>query len=132
MTQLFKDDGRIVPVTVLQAEDEVGEDLINKKVTVIGNSKGRGFAGVMKKWGFKGSMATRGQSDKPRAPGSIGAQTPGRVMKGKKMAGRMGNAKVTIKGLSILRVDSLEKKIVVSGPVPGPRNNKLQIRIYEN
>ena len=102
-------------------------------VRVTGTSKGKGFQGGVRRWGFHGGPKTHGQSDKWRSPGSIGAgTTPGRIIKGLKMAGRMGNAKVTIKGLSILRVDSLEKKIVVSGPVPGPRNNKLQIRIYEN
>ncbi len=81
----------------------------------------------MKKWNFSGQQATRGQSDRPRAAGSIGAQTPGRVFAGKKMAGRHGNKKVTLKNLSVLQIDKDNKMIYISGPVPGSRNTKVEI-----
>jgi large subunit ribosomal protein L3 len=129
MSQFFKDDGTVVAVTIIKADAEVPSDLENKEVFVEGKSKGKGFAGVMKKWNFAGiGQATRGQSTKPRAPGSIGGQTPGRVYKGKKMAGRMGNQRVTIKGLKVVKV--LENnQFMVSGPIPGARNSKVIVKV---
>jgi large subunit ribosomal protein L3 len=129
MTQVFMDNGRVVPVTVVGVEVDVSKELESKQVVVVGTSKGKGFAGGMKRWGFRGGEATRGQSTKPRAPGSIGSQTPGRVRKGKKMAGRLGGDRVTIKGLRIVRVMPDEKKLMISGPVPGARNSKLNIKV---
>ncbi|MFH1898907.1 MAG: 50S ribosomal protein L3, partial [Patescibacteria group bacterium] len=96
-----------------------------------GKSKGKGFTGVMKRWGFHGGPATRGQGIRQRAPGSIGSQTPGRVLKGKHMAGRAGNARVTIKGLKIMKVLSDLKQVMVSGPVPGARNSKIELKIVD-
>ena len=98
-------------------------------VDVTGTSKGKGFAGGIKKWGFSKQGETRGAKDKVRAPGSIGAQTPGRVFPGKKMAGRLGNYRVTIKGLKIVSIDSKSKQIMVSGAVPGARNSALTITV---
>lgn len=129
MTQVFMDNGKVVPVTVIGVGSEIDKDLESKEVIVVGISKGKGFTGVMKRWGFHGARATRGQSNKPRAPGSIGSQTPGRVRKGKKMAGRHGGARVTIKGLRIVRVMPEEKKLMISGPVPGARNSNLKISV---
>jgi large subunit ribosomal protein L3 len=129
MTQIFMDNGKVVPVTVVNVETELNTDLESRQVTVVGISKGKGFTGVMKKWGYHGAEATRGQSNKPRAPGSIGSQTPGRVRKGKKMAGRHGGYQITIKGLRIVKVVPEEKKLMISGPVPGARNSKLKIRV---
>jgi len=129
MTQVFSDNGKVVPVTIVSCETEVGPDLENKEVVVVGKSKGKGFTGVMKKWGFHGGPATRGQGIKARTPGSIGSQTPGRVLKGKKMAGRAGNERVTIKGLKIVKVVSDLKQIMVSGPIPGARNSKIEVKI---
>ena len=94
-----------------------------------GLSKGKGFAGGMKRYGFKGGPATRGQSTSPRQTGSIGSQTPGRVRKGKKMAGHFGNKRITVKGLKIVGYDKDAKKVMVSGPVPGARSSKVNIRI---
>lgn len=131
MTQIFSDEGLIVPATKVKCEGELQTELVNRNVTVTGKSKGKGFAGVMKKWHFKGSMATRGQSDKPRAAGSIGGQTPGRVYKGKKMAGRMGNQTVTVSGLRIVGVDGTKNELMVSGALPGSRNSKIKIRVLE-
>jgi large subunit ribosomal protein L3 len=129
MTQIFGSDGLVVPVTKVRCEGDLSTELENKDVAVTGISKGKGFTGVMKKWHFKGQMATRGQSDKPRAPGSIGGQTPGRVYKGKKMAGNMGNGRVTIKNIRIVKVDGDAKEVFVSGPLPGSRNSKISIKV---
>ena len=107
------------------------EDLKEKDVVVTGTSKGKGFTGVMKRWGFAGGQATHGQSNKPRAAGSIGSQTPGRVFKGKKMAGRKGNKKVSIKGLKIVDISLDEGLFSVSGPIPGARNSKVSIKVLE-
>lgn len=128
MTQIFLDSGKVVPVTLVKVVDEIGNDLESKEVVVVGTSKGKGFTGVMKKWNFTGQQATRGQSNKARAAGSIGAQTPGRVLKGKKMAGRHGNTRVTIKGLKIAKVFPEKKELMLSGPVPGARNSKLTLK----
>ena len=131
MTQVFAENGKVVPVTVIETEDKLETDLVDKKVVVTGVSKGKGFTGVMKKWGFKGGPATHGQSNKPRAAGSIGSQTPGRVFKGKKMAGRKGNQRVSIKGLKIVKVVENDNQIMISGSVPGARNSKVRVRILE-
>ena len=131
MTQLFGDNGVVVPVTIISCESDVSVDFENKDIVVVGKSKGKGFAGVMKKWGFHGGPATRGQGITARAPGSIGSQTPGRVLKGKKMAGRAGNSRVTIKGLKVMKVLPNENQIMVSGPVPGARNSKIEIVFIE-
>jgi large subunit ribosomal protein L3 len=89
-------------------------------ISVSGISKGKGFAGGVKRWGFHGGPRTHGQSDRERAPGSIGATTtPGRVLKGKHMAGRMGGEKVTIKNLQIVSVNPETNEIELSGPIPG-------------
>ncbi len=100
----------------------------NDKVKVAGWSKGRGFTGVVKRWGFKGGPRTHGQSDRERAPGSIGqTTTPGRVYKGKKMAGRSGNTKVTISGLMVVEVNDETNILGVKGLVPGPKEGRLII-----
>lgn len=132
MTQIFLDSGKVVPVTAVRVFGDIPSDLEDKDVDVTGTSKGKGFTGVMKRWNFSGQQATRGQSDKPRAAGAIGAQTPGRVFKGKKMAGRHGNKQVTISGLKIVKVIPEKKEVMVSGPVPGARNSKLILRIKKD
>lgn len=99
------------------------------KVDVAGISKGKGFTGVMKRWGFAGGPATHGQSDRARAPGSIGqTTTPGRVFPGKKMAGRAGGAKVTIRNLTVMDVDEDKNLLLVKGLVPGSRNGLLVLK----
>lgn len=100
-----------------------------QKVDVSGISKGRGFAGVVKRWHFAGGPKTHGQSDRHRAPGSIGGTTyPGRVVKGLKMAGHMGNRKVTVKNLEVIESDASRNLLLLRGAVPGPRNGILMIR----
>ncbi|EKD64525.1 MAG: 50S ribosomal protein L3 [uncultured bacterium] len=96
-------------------------------VDVIGISKGKGFAGVVKRHHFKGGPRTHGQSDRERAPGSIGqTTTPGRVYKGKKMAGRMGADRVTLQNLQL--IDVSDDTLLIKGLVPGGRNNLLTIK----
>lgn len=102
---------------------------IGDLVNVSGISKGKGFAGVVKRWSFAGGQATHGQSDRLRAPGSIGGTTtPGRVFKGKKMAGHMGNVKKTILNLEVVGVDEKNNVLEVKGGVPGGREGLLVIR----
>ena len=190
MTQIFREDGRVVPVTVIQAgpcvvtqvktketdgyeavqlgfgdvkrrnkpesghlknsrlsqylrevatddtsEFEIGQAIgvdifeAGEKVDVIGTSKGRGFAGVMKRWNFGGGPRTHGQSDRARAPGSIGGgTTPGKVYKGLKMGGHMGNRRITVKGLEIIEIDTERNLLLVKGGIPGATNSLVQIR----
>jgi len=189
MTQIFREDGIVVPVTVVEAgpfvvtqvktketdgydavqlgfgevkrrnkplsghlknsrlsrylrevsaddtsEFEVGQTIAvaifeaGEKVDVIGTSKGRGFAGVMKR-NFKGGPRTHGQSDRMRAPGSIGGgTTPGRVYKGLKMGGHMGNRRITVKGLEIIEIDTERNLLMIKGGIPGATNSLVQIR----
>jgi large subunit ribosomal protein L3 len=99
------------------------------KVDVVGTTKGRGFAGTIKRHNFRRQPKTHGQSDRERAPGSIGAtSTPGRVFKGKKMAGRMGNARVTAQNLEVVVVDPENNLLAVKGSVPGARGGLLTIQ----
>lgn len=91
-------------------------------IQVTGISKGKGFAGGVKRYGFRGGPRTHGQSDRERAPGSIGqTTTPGRVYKGKHMAGRMGQDQVTVRNLMVVAVDDVNKQVLVKGLVPGGR-----------
>lgn len=99
------------------------------RVDVIGKSKGKGFAGVVKRYGFAGGPKTHGQSDRLRAPGSIGAtSTPGRVFKGKRMPGRMGNQTVTAQNLEVSLVNPEKNLIAVRGSVPGPKGGLVIIK----
>ncbi|BCX14532.1 MAG: 50S ribosomal protein L3 [Patescibacteria group bacterium] len=98
-------------------------------VSVTGISKGKGFAGVVKRWKFAGGPKTHGQSDRHRAPGSIGQRTtPGRVYKGKRMAGRMGSQTVTVKNLIVVSIDKENGLIGLSGPVPGIKGGLLTVK----
>ena len=98
------------------------------KVDATGWSKGRGFAGGVKRHHFAGGPKTHGQSDRHRAPGSIGAGTsPGRVIKGLKMAGHMGNARITVRNLQVVVSDPERNLLLVRGAVPGARNSLLLI-----
>jgi large subunit ribosomal protein L3 len=98
-------------------------------VAVQGVSKGRGFAGVVKRYGFHGGPRTHGQSDRQRAPGSIGSGTdPGRVWKGKKMPGHYGVETKTVLGLVVAHIDLENKEVWVTGPVPGHKNSIVRIQ----
>ena len=99
-------------------------------VDVSGVSKGRGFAGVVKRWGFHGGPKSHGQSDKHRGPGSIGAgTTPGRVWRGQKMAGHMGARNKTVRNLLVVLTDTDRNLLFVEGSVPGPRNGIVVVRV---
>jgi large subunit ribosomal protein L3 len=98
-------------------------------ITVMGISKGKGFAGGVKRHHFQGGPKTHGQSDRERAPGSIGmTTTPGRVFKGKRMAGRMGSDRVTVKGLKVIAINAEKNILTVKGLVPGAKNSLLVIQ----
>jgi large subunit ribosomal protein L3 len=116
-------------------EFEVGQVInadtfaVGELVDVTGTSKGRGFQGGVKRHGFKGGPKTHGQSDRLRAPGSIGSSaTPGRVFKGMKMAGHMGHERVTVQNLRVMRVDTERNLLMIEGSVPGPNKGLLLIR----
>ena len=117
------------------SEFEVGQQInvdafsAGDVVDVTGTSKGRGFSGGMKRHNFSGAQKTHGQSDRCRAPGSIGASaTPGRVLKGMKMAGHYGSARVTIENLTVIRVDTERNLLLVQGSVPGPNKGIVIVR----
>jgi len=98
-------------------------------IDVTGISKSKGFAGVVKRHHFRGGPKTHGQSDRHRAPGSIGATTtPGRVLKGTRMAGRMGADRVTVRNLEVYQADPERNLLLVRGAVPGSKNGLLLIR----
>ena len=194
MTQVFSEDGRVVPVTVVQAGPcyvtqirtpesdgytavqigfgdvkakrvskaeqghatkagaplvrhlrevrarDVSDVTLGQKVDasvfqagelvdVVGTSKGKGFQGVVKRHGFRGGPRTHGQSDRERAPGSSGSTTtPGRVLKGTKKAGQMGNARITVQNLEIVEADPERNLLLIRGAVPGAENGLLLIK----
>ncbi|WP_422667410.1 50S ribosomal protein L3 [Buchnera aphidicola] len=100
-----------------------------KKVDITGISKGKGFCGTVKRWNFHTQDATHGNSLSHRVPGSIGQnQTPGRVFKGKKMAGHLGNTRVTIQSLKIVRIDQNRNLLLVKGAVPGATGSNLIVK----
>ena len=112
--------GQTVDTTLFEAGD---------MVDVTGLSKGRGFQGTVKRHGFHGGPKTHGQSDRLRAPGSVGGgTTPGRVYKGKPMSGHMGNRKITVRKLEVIRVDPASNIILIKGAVPGSPNGLILIR----
>ncbi|HEX8923316.1 MAG TPA: 50S ribosomal protein L3 [Patescibacteria group bacterium] len=113
---------------------EVGSDIaidavltVGDKVDVTGTTKGRGFAGVIKRYGFQRQPVSGGQSDRVRAPGAIGAQTPGKVIKGKRMPGHYGNASRTVIGLKVIAIDTQTNTLTLSGSVPGSINSWVTI-----
>jgi len=98
-------------------------------VDVTGVSKGKGFQGGVKRWHFRGGPKTHGQSDRTRAPGSVGAgTTPGRTLRGQHMAGHMGHARVTQQNLQVVGVDPENHVLLIKGAVPGPRNGMVMVR----
>ena len=152
MTQVWDEDGKFVPVTVVKADSNVvthivelrtadaseyslGQELTvelfeaGQKVDVVGKTKGKGFAGVMKRHGFKGVGASHGQHKNHRKPGSIGgASYPARVFKGMRMAGRMGAARHTTLNLTIQGVDAENNVLLIKGAIPGPKGGVVLVR----
>ncbi|MEC9076610.1 MAG: 50S ribosomal protein L3 [Pseudomonadota bacterium] len=111
------------------AEISVNQFEAGQIVDVTGQSKGKGFAGAVKRWNFRTQDATHGNSLSHRAPGSIGnCQTPGRVFKGKKMAGHMGAERITVQGLEVVRIDEEKGLIMVKGSVPGANGTDVIIK----
>jgi large subunit ribosomal protein L3 len=122
---------RIDPDQAPKPGDKVSVDIFQtgEKVDIIGASKGKGFQGGMKRHGFSGGPMTHGASDRQRSPGSIGSTTtPGRVYKGKHMAGHMGAVRVTSTGLRVALVDAERNLLGVAGSVPGPKGGIVVIR----
>jgi len=129
MSQLFLEDGTLIPITWLSMQTSVTSVQEGAIVVITGESKGKGFTGVVKKYGFKGGPATHGQSDRHRAPGSIGSTTAAQVIKGKKMAGRHGGKTITIKKVRVMKVD--DNKVAVLGPVPGSYGSTVKIKLED-
>jgi large subunit ribosomal protein L3 len=121
---------RVADTKKIKVGDKVNVGLFKEGdlVDISGVSKGKGFAGVVKRHGFAGGPKTHGQSDRHRAPGSIGATTsPGRVLKGTRMAGHMGNNRVTTRHLRVYKADPERNLLLVKGAVPGAKNGLLLI-----
>ena len=114
----------------LQVGDKIKADtfLAGDKIDVVGISKGKGFAGVVRRHGFSGSKKTHGNKDQLRMPGSIGATGPAHVFKGTRMAGRLGASQVTEKNLKVVQVDSENNIILIKGALPGARNSLVLIK----
>jgi len=173
MTQVFDSEGKVIPVTILEAGpvkitqiktkdkdgyeaiqigyehrrrteinrkisdydadkkigDEIKVDVFKEgdKVMIIGESKGKGFQGVVKRHGFRGAPASHGTKDRLRAPGSIGATGIHRVVKGKKMAGRMGQDQLTLKKIEVAKVDSEKNLLYLKGAIPGRRGSLIKV-----
>lgn len=113
----------------LGSEIKVSSFTVGQKVDVIAHSKGKGFAGAIKRHNFKSQRASHGNSLSHRAPGSIGQnQSPGKVFKGKKMAGHLGNERVTVQGLVVVQIDEQRNVILLKGAVPGAPGGDVIIR----
>lgn len=131
MQTFFDQNGRVFPITKLTGKEFRLDELFKQGdfISVTGISKGKGFAGVVKRYGFKGGPRTHGQSDRERAPGAIGSTTtPGRVLKGKRMAGRLGHHKVTVKNLLVAKIDAGENILYIKGAVPGIKKGAVEIK----
>ncbi len=126
LAEFLVDEKHVLPVGT---EIRANHFLPGMFVDVSGTTIGKGTQGVMKRWGFKGGPASHGCSKAHRKPGSIGQSTqPGRVFKGKKMAGRMGNKKKTVKNLRVMRVDDERNLVFVRGAVPGNSGRPVRVR----
>jgi large subunit ribosomal protein L3 len=115
----------------IEVGSEIKVDILSEvnKVDVVGTSKGKGFAGVIKRWNFRRQDETHGNSLSHRAPGSIGQnQSPGKVFKGKKMCGHLGDVRVTTQNLEVVRVDLERNLLLVKGAVPGANNGDVIVK----
>ncbi|MBT9163290.1 MAG: 50S ribosomal protein L3 [Chloroflexi bacterium] len=122
---------RLEDIAAIEPGQKVSVDIFQSGdiVDVVGTSKGRGFAGVVKRHHFSGGPKTHGQTDRHRAPGSVGGGTdPGKVWKGQRMAGHMGNARVTARNLKVILADPDRNLLLVRGAVPGAKNSLLIIK----
>ena len=138
MTQIFSETGEVFPVTLVKelqgkalSDDLQGLALQEgDMVTVSGTSKGKGFQGVVKRHGFTGGPRSHGQKHSEREPGSIGGggRAGGRVIKGMRMAGRMGGERVTVKNLKIIKILPETREIFIGGAIPGRRGSVVEIK----
>ncbi len=129
MGEIFKDDKRI-PVTYVQIlGDEMPEFFSGESIKVSGVSKGKGFQGTVKRYGFHGGPKTHGQKNRLRAPGSIGSTAPQRVLPGRRMAGRMGGDNVSIKNLKVVSFNDSTMTLALRGAIPG--NNRGLLKIFK-
>jgi large subunit ribosomal protein L3 len=122
---------RVDDIESIKVGDRIDVSLFKEgdRIEVSGISKGKGFAGVVKRHHFAGGPKTHGQSDRERHPGAIGSTTsPGHVWKGLRMAGHMGSERVTVKGLEVMKADPARNLLLVKGAVPGSKNGLLLIR----
>ena len=128
MDQIFKDTD-VIPVTWIMIDESQNLDFAEGTILskIVSVSKGKGFQGVVKRHGFGGGPKTHGQKNRHRAPGSIGATAPQRVIPGVKMAGRMRGVKQTKKRIKVIKWSALNKMLAVLGPVPGARGSKVKI-----
>ena len=128
MTSIWKGDD-VIAVSPLKLTDESKVEVFKEgdNVKISGLIKGKGFQGVVKRYSFAGGPKTHGQKNRYRAPGSIGNTSPQRVVPGRKMAGRMGGNKKTIRNLTVVSVDKDQSTIMVKGSVPGTVKGKLVI-----
>ncbi len=129
MTQVWQGDVAM-PITTVKMDEkaDLGDLKTGDLVTVSGTSKGRGFAGVVKRYGFHGGPKTHGQKNRLRAPGSIGPTAPQRTIPGRRMAGHMGVEKITVRNLSVVSVEAEKKTVALKGAVPGAVGGKVEIR----
>ncbi len=127
MTQIFGQDGHAAPVTLIEVPGEDFEIKEGDKVKVSGISKGKGFQGAVKRHGFSGMPASHGHKGMERSPGSIGQRFPQHTLKGKRMAGRMGGTKVTVRNLEVVKIDKDTGILAIKGAMPGRRGTKLKI-----
>ncbi len=128
---LYLREVRVEDAGKYEVGQKIGVEMFSEgdRVDVIGTSKGKGFAGGVKRYHFRGGPKTHGQSDRHRAPGSIGSgTTPGRVRKGLRMAGHMGDAQATVKNVRIFESDPARGVILIEGAVPGGVNGLVRIR----
>lgn len=128
MTQIWKDE-KAIPITPVRYElqKEAPSIKVGDLIKVSGTSKGRGFAGVVKRHGFHGGPKTHGQKNRHRAPGSIGSTAAQRVIPGKRMAGHMGNVRVTIKNLKVADFKPEENLVLLKGAAPGHVGARLEL-----
>lgn len=121
----FKDD-----ITNFESKQKIDVSIFKEgdEVKIIGISKGKGFAGAVKKWGFRGRGSSHGVKHEARTIGSIGTSFPERVIKGKKMPGRMGSERVTVKNLKVFKVDPEKNLLIVKGAIPGKKGGILEIQ----
>ncbi len=128
MTSMYK-DGRAYGVTPVKFSDkaDISALKVGETVKISGISKGKGFAGGVKRWNFKGGPATHGQKNRHRAPGSIGNTTPQRVLPGRHMAGHLGMERITYKNIKLVDIDAEKKIVMLGGGVPGPVGRTMEI-----